>query len=89
MCADAQRGLRAVCASHTNALSRLSSFSNHPKLQAIGVGAKLMPEYNKKKERKKNKIKNYTSVRTPHLTHKKCAPLNLVCSEGELFKRIN
>lgn len=51
MCADAQRGLRAVCASHTNALSRLSSFSNHPKLQAIGVGAKLMPEY-KKKERK-------------------------------------
>lgn len=50
MCADAQRGLRAVCASHTNALSRLSSFSNHPKLQAIGVGAKLMPEYKKKGE---------------------------------------
>lgn len=45
-----------------------------------------MPEYKKKGEGKK---KNYTSVRTPHLTHKKCAPLNLVCSEGELFKRIN
>lgn len=53
MCADAQRGLRAVCASHTNALSRLSSFSNHPKLQAIGVGAKLMPEYKKKKGEEK------------------------------------
>lgn len=88
MCADAQRGLRAVCASHTNALSRLSSFSNHPKLQAIGVGAKLMPEYKKKGEENFFK-KNYTSVRTPQLTHKKCAPLNLVCSEGELFKRIN
>lgn len=58
MCADAQRGLRAVCASHTNALSRLSSFSNHPKLlQAIGVGAKLMPEYKKKGEKKKKKEK--------------------------------
>lgn len=61
MCADAQRGLRAVCASHTNALSRLSSFSNHPKLQAIGVGAKLMPEYKKKGEEKKKKKKLHIS----------------------------